>query len=179
MIKETLCSIIAAFSIQCSNPVQGPAQDNQSEKTDNYSGCVLKKGDIDKIKARHVNGEPYLCQQITTELDDLGESEEVLTLRYFNKDIFVLTTEMRQRGDNEKSYIKFIFEDTNGDGLIERVQLRGESYFKGVKTGDSSNVISSDDEGFTEYFSCSQNSLQQMYTEKLEQFLKDNIQLCK
>ncbi|MDP3990676.1 MAG: hypothetical protein Q8Q01_05750 [archaeon] len=179
MIKETLCSIIAAFSIQCSNPVQGPDQDNQSEETNNYGGCVLKKGDINKIKARHVSGEPYLCQQITTELDDLEESEEVLTLRYFNKDIFVLTVEMRLKGDNERSYIKFIFEDTDGDGLIERVQLQGESYFKGVKTGDSSNIISSDDERFTDYFSCSPSSLQQMYTKKLEEFLKDNVPLCK
>lgn len=167
MIKPTLCSIVVALSMKSSD-----SNENSSlEPDDIYFNYVLNKNEIDEIEARHVEGKPYFCQRITT---ISSEGKETITLKYFNKDIFVLTHEIKINRNKEGYYAKSIFEDTDGDGLIERTQLNKKSYLRGIKTGDLSEIIPSQDGLFR-----LTDPLQQKYNHYIYQFLEDDIGFCK
>lgn len=167
MIKATLCSIVVALFMKGSD-----SNENSSiEPNDIYSSYVLNKNEIDKIEARHVEGKPYLCQRI---VNISPEGKETITLKYFNKDIFVLTNEVKINRNKESYYAKYIFEDVDGDGLIERTQLNKKSYLRGVKISDLDEIIPSRDDLFRLI-----DPLQQKYNYYIYQFLEDNIEFCK
>ena len=169
MIKATLCSVIVALFIDGSNPNRSYSEELPS----NYPDCVLKKKDIDQIKERHVKGKPYFCQKIVNKLID---GKEIITLKYFNKDMFVLTIELTADKKENGTDVKYIFEDINGDGLTDRVQLNQKSYLRGVKTTNIDKILSHSP---LNYLSCKNDLVQQMYTQNLSLFLEDNIGFCK